>query len=127
APRENLPRLSAQRPAVDRSRAAVAATARRRPGLHATALATGEGWPRSDALYDSHGAGADREEQGVGGLLQGRQSAGTRYPQARRSAAEAVTACSGKPRARVTETKQRVQSPIRSRLSGSYREECTFE
>ena len=68
--RPHLPRLSAQRPDVDRRGAAVAARACRRHGLDAAPLVAGEGGPRSQEVHRAHRAGALEEEQAVGRLRQ---------------------------------------------------------
>ena len=64
--RPYLPRLSAQRPDLDRGGAAVAARARRRDRVDAAGMESGEGRPRSQALHHSHRAGAAEEDQGRG-------------------------------------------------------------
>ena len=68
APRQNLPRLSAQRPDVDRGRRAVAARARRRHRIDAADLGAGARRSRSEEIYGAHGAGAAGQDQGVAGL-----------------------------------------------------------
>ena len=68
APGKNLPRLSAQRPDVDRGRRAVAARARRRHRFDAADLGAGARRSRSEEIHRAHGAGAAGQNQGVAGL-----------------------------------------------------------
>ncbi len=77
--RAHLPRLSAQRPHLDRGGAAVAAGAAGRHGVDAAALAAGEGRPRSQEVHRAHGAGAPEEGQAVGRLRQVGQAAARRH------------------------------------------------
>ena len=65
---KDLPRLSAQRPALDRSRRAVAACARGRHRLDAADLAAGARRSRSEEVHGSHRAGVAGEDESVGRL-----------------------------------------------------------
>ena len=71
--RAHLPRLSAQRPHLDRGGAAVAARARGRHGVDAAGMEPGEEGPRSQALHPAHRAGAAEEEPRLARLRQERQ------------------------------------------------------
>ena len=67
--RAHLSRLSSQRPHGDSRGAALAPRPAGRDSVDANHLGTGQSRSRSEALHDSHGAGATGEEHGVEGLL----------------------------------------------------------
>ena len=67
--RANLSRLSAQRFRVVSGRTAIASRARGCTGIDAAVLVASTGGTRSEAVHDTNGAGANREEHGMEGLL----------------------------------------------------------